>query len=130
MKPKTFVATQKSIIRRWHLIDFDGQISSFKRSKIRMLASTAIPIERINPAIPAKVKVTGNKPEQKMYRWHTGYPGGFRQRPFKKQMDLHPDRIVTAAVSRMLPKNKLRPLRLKRLKVFPGPTHPYQEKLK
>ena len=139
MKPKTFVATQKTIIRRWHLIDFDGQILGRIATKVAgLLIGKHKPDfsphldcgDYVIVTNAAKVKVTGNKPDQKMYRWHTGYPGGFRERPFKKQMDLHPDRIVTAAVSRMLPKNKLRPLRLKRLKVFPGPTHPYEDKLK
>lgn len=139
MKPKTFVATPKTIVRRWHLVDIDGQILGRCATKIAgLLIGKHKP--NYSPHLDcgdyvvvtnaAKVKVTGNKQEQKMYRWHTGYPGGFRERPFKNQMAAHPDRIITAAVSRMLPKNKLRPLRLKRLNVFPGPEHPYKDKLK
>jgi large subunit ribosomal protein L13 len=139
MKPKTFVATPKTVVRRWHLVDFDDQVLGRAATVIAgLLIGKHKPdysphLDCGDYAVvvnAAKVKLTGNKPDQKIYRWHTGYPGGFRERPFKKQLELHPDRIITAAVSRMLPKNKLRPLRLKRLKVFAGPTPPYEDKLK
>lgn len=139
MKPKTFVATPKTIVRRWHLVDIDGQILGRCATKIAgLLIGKHKPDysphldcgDYVVVVNAAKVKVTGNKQEQKMYRWHTGYPGGLRERVFKKQMELHPNRIITAAVSRMLPKNKLRPLRLKRLKVFEGPKHIYEDKFK
>lgn len=139
MKPKTFVPTPKTVIRRWHLVNLDGQILGRAATKIAgLLIGKHKPDfsphldsgDYVVVTNAAKVKVTGNKTEQKIYRWHTGYPGGFRERPFKNQMKLHPDRIITDAVSKMLPKNKLRPLRLKRLKVFPGQEHPYKDKFK
>ncbi len=67
-----------------------------------------------------KVKVTGNKPEQKMYYRHSGYPGGFRITNFDKMMETHPERVIEAAVKGMLPTNKLRAQMMKRLRIFPG----------
>ena len=54
-----------------------------------------------------KIKVTGNKNEQKMYYRHTGYPGGIKSQNFNDLIDSHPDRIITSAVKGMLPKKKL-----------------------
>ncbi|KAJ3505209.1 hypothetical protein NLJ89_g7537 [Agrocybe chaxingu] len=67
-----------------------------------------------------KVKVTGRKEEQLLYRKHTMYPGGLKETPYKTMKDRHPDEIIRKAVSGMLPKNKLRERRLERLKVFPS----------
>ena len=67
-----------------------------------------------------KLMVTGKKAEQKVYRHHTGYPGGLRTVAFKKMMAEAPERVLLKAVSGMLPKNRLRKDRLARLKVFPA----------
>ncbi len=72
-----------------------------------------------------KVKVTGKKEEQKSYFRHSGYPGGDRHTPLANMRESHPERIIQAAVSGMLPKNRLRTVRLSRLKVFRGPENPY-----
>lgn len=77
-----------------------------------------------------KVKVTGKKEEQKMYYRHSGYPGGFRQDSLRKWREEKPERIIIHAVRGMLPQNKLRDRMLKRLKVFAGDKHPYEEKFK
>jgi len=63
------------------------------------------------------VKVTGNKMEQKMYYRHSGYPGGLKTKSMQKLWDENPKKVLEAAVSRMLPKNKHRDERLKRLKI-------------
>lgn len=73
----------------------------------------------------AKVKVTGKKEEQKSYFRHSGYPGGDRHTPLARVRELHPERMIQAAVSGMLPKNRLRTVRLARLKVFRGADNPY-----
>ncbi len=67
-----------------------------------------------------KVKVTGNKPAQKMYYRHSGYPGGFKSTNLAKMMETHPDRVIESAVKGMLPTNHLRARMLKRLKVYAG----------
>jgi len=72
-----------------------------------------------------KVAVTGRKRSQKVYRHHTGYPGGLKTEAFADVMDRAPEKIVMEAVSGMLPKNKLRQVYLKKLKVYRGSEHPH-----
>ena len=73
-----------------------------------------------------KIKVTGNKNEQKMYYRHTGYPGGIKFENFNDLIASHPDRIITSAVRGMLPKNKLGADLYRNLKVFPGAEHSHE----
>ena len=68
-----------------------------------------------------KVQVTGKKPEQKLYYWHSNYPGGFKNISYAKLMEEHPERVITFAVDGMLPHNHLHDKMMKRLKVFAGP---------
>jgi large subunit ribosomal protein L13 len=70
-----------------------------------------------------KVQVTGNKPKDKMYHRHTGYPGGLKSMPFEKMIQSHPERLIELTVKGMLPKNPLGRAMLKKLKVFAGPQH-------
>ena len=72
-----------------------------------------------------KIKVTGNKNEQKMYYRHTGYPGGIKSQNFNDLIASYPDRIITSAVKGMLPKNKLSNSVRKKLKVYKGESHPH-----
>jgi large subunit ribosomal protein L13 len=71
------------------------------------------------------IAVSGRKREQKYYFSHSGYPGGAKYVPFRRMMEYKPTEIIIRAVKGMLPKNKLRELRLGRLKVFPDEFHPY-----
>jgi len=66
----------------------------------------------------SKVAVSGKKAEQKLYRHHTMYPGGLKERKYKDIMNKDPDEIIRKAVSGMLPKNRLRDRRLERLRIF------------
>ena len=72
-----------------------------------------------------KIKVTGNKNDQKMYYRHTGYPGGIKSQSFNDLIASYPDRIITSAVKGMLPKNKLSNSVIKKLKVYKGESHPH-----
>ena len=72
-----------------------------------------------------KIKVTGNKNEQKMYYRHTGFPGGIKSQSFNDLIASYPDRIITSAVKGMLPKNKLSNSVIKKLKVYKGESHPH-----
>ncbi|GAA6059639.1 hypothetical protein JCM10212_004142 [Sporobolomyces blumeae] len=67
----------------------------------------------------AKVKVTGKKADQKLYRHHTMFPGGLKEIPYKRMLEQKPEEIIRRAVSGMLPKNRLRQKRLDRLLIFP-----------
>ena len=73
-----------------------------------------------------KVKLTGEKLDKKVYRWHTLYPGGLREVAARKVFETKPDRLIREAVLGMLPKNKLGTKMLSQLKVYAGPEHPHQ----
>ena len=73
-----------------------------------------------------KIRVTGQKLDQKVYYRHTGYPGGLREVPIRKMMETQPERVIEEAVLGMLPKNKLGRTMLKKLKVYAGTEHPHQ----
>ena len=73
-----------------------------------------------------KIRVTGMKTEQKMYRHYTGFPGGLREEQYRKLFDRRPDRIVQEAILGMLPKNKLGKAMGKKLKVYADDKHEHQ----
>jgi large subunit ribosomal protein L13 len=136
---KTTVTKPADIVRNWHLIDVENKILGRQSTVIaKLLMGKHKP--NFSPAVDcgdyvivinaAKVAVSGNKAQDKLYRHHTGRPGGFREIPFNRIMDKDPRKIIHHAIKGMLPKNKLRDPRLKRLKVFPSATHPYQDKIK
>ncbi|KAH7618828.1 putative 50S ribosomal protein L13 [Nannochloris sp. 'desiccata'] len=72
------------------------------------------------------VEFTGRKWDRKVYRWHTGYPGGLKQRTAKEQHERKPGEVLRAAVMGMLPKNNLRRSMARKLRIYPGPEHDYQ----
>ena len=74
------------------------------------------------------IEVTGKKSSQKVYRRHSGYPNGLKEESYKKILENHPERIITHAVNGMLPDNRLKNERLKRLKVVIGSKNPYESK--
>jgi large subunit ribosomal protein L13 len=74
----------------------------------------------------SKVVVTGKKSEQKLYRRHSGYPGGFREVTYERMVVKHPERIIEHAVRGMLPKTALGRQIFKRLHVYAGPVHPHK----
>lgn len=73
-----------------------------------------------------KIRLTGKKEEQKLYRRHSGYIGGLKEIPFKKRKEKDPEGIVIDAVSGMLPKNRLGRQMIKKLKVYCDENHPHQ----
>ena len=73
-----------------------------------------------------KLKVTGNKSEQKKYFKHSLYPGGLKEKSYKEVLENNPERIVENAVKGMLPKNKLGKSMIKKLKVYRGSEHPHE----
>jgi len=72
-----------------------------------------------------KVLFTGKKWLQKLYRWHTRYPGGLKEVPAKNMLYKHPDNIIHKAVKGMLPSNRLRTARMRRLRIYVGTEHPH-----
>lgn len=135
---KTPMDTAKSIKRAWHLIDLDGktlgristQIALFLMGKTKTSYTPHIDNGDYVVAInAAKVKVTGKKTTDKIYRHHTGFPSGFREYTYNQVMAKDPKKIIMLSVKGMLPKNRLRADRLKRLKIFVNANHPYADQL-
>ena len=75
------------------------------------------------------VKLTGAKRSDKLYTWHTGYPGGLKQKTAKQQLGSKPEEVLRKAVLGMLAKNTLRYRLARKLRIFPGEMHLHQDKL-
>lgn len=73
-----------------------------------------------------KIRLTGTKADTKRYTRYSYHPGGFKEIPYRRVLDRHPDRIILEAVRRMLPKNAMGRRMLTKLKVYAGDTHPHQ----
>ncbi|KAJ2726571.1 54S ribosomal protein L23, mitochondrial [Coemansia sp. Benny D115] len=130
--------TALAYARVWHLVDARGKILGRLSSQIaQTLMGKHKPI--YDPSsdcgdyvviINARhIEVSGRKREQKLYRHHTGFPGGLKEIAFDKLQEKNPEKIIEKAVSGMLPKNKLRKVRLERLMIFPDAEHPYIENI-
>lgn len=135
---KTYQPKEKEVQRDWHLIDANREILGRLATKIATLLtgknkatySTHMDMGDFVVVINAeKVEVTGKKDQQKLYRRHSGYPGGYKERTFKQVMDVHPERIIENAVAGMLPDNRLKDARMLRLKVVVGDKNPYEKQL-
>lgn len=131
---KTFMAKAESVDRRWLLVDAEGQtlgrlatqIATFLRGKHKAEYTPHVDTGDFVIVINAdKVVVTGNKEMQKMYRRHSGYPGGMKEVSYQDMMKKHPERILESAVRGMLPKNSLGRQMYRKLKVYTGPDHPH-----
>ncbi len=136
---KTYSPKAKEIKREWHLIDAKDkilgrlatQIAQLLMGKNKPYFTRYLDCGDYVVVINAKeVKVTGKKEKQKIYYHHSGYPGGLKETPLWMLREKFPERIITKAVSGMLPKNKLRANMLGRLKVQPRKEHPYEDKFK
>jgi len=125
------------ITRQWHYLDAKDQILGRLSSQIARLLIGKNKVD-FAPNLDGgdyvvvtnsdHVKLTGKKEFNKLYYSHSQYPGGFKTISVHEQRIKDSRILIIHAVSKMLPKNKLRPDRLKRLKVFPGSEHPYGKK--
>ena len=136
---KTFQPKQKEVKREWHLIDAKGEVLGRLASKVAILLmgkhkstySTHMDSgDNVVVVNAEKIVTTGKKNEQKVYRSHSGYPGGFKEVPFSKMSKEHPNRVVEFAISGMLPDNRLKSDRMARLHVTKGEKHKYENNFK
>ncbi len=132
---RTEVPSKHSIVRAWHVIDANDAVLGRVASKAAMLLmgkhkpTFAPSIDTGDHVIivnAAKVKLTGGKENQKMYRRHTGYPGGLIETGARKMRETRPQRMIELAISGMLPKTKLGKQMYRKLKVYAGEHHPHQ----
>ena len=133
---KTYTATPADIEKKWILIDAEGVVLGRLASIVAMrLRGKHKP--SFTPSMDMgdnviiinadKVQMTGNKRREKTYYWHTGYPGGIKNRTAEQILEgAHPERVVTAAVKRMLPGNRLSRQLMTNLRVYAGAEHPHE----
>jgi large subunit ribosomal protein L13 len=131
---KTTIAKKSDVNKNWYLIDAKDKIlgrlaptiANKLRGKDKPIFSPHMDCGDHVIVINAdKVKLTGNKLDDKKYYTHSGYPGAIKEEPAKHLLERKPTRMLELAVSGMLPKNKLRKIFMKKLKLYAGEEHPH-----
>lgn len=132
---RTEFPSQHDITRAWHVIDANEAVLGRVASRAAMLlmgkhktiyAPSIDTGDHVVIVNAAKVKLTGGKENQKLYRRHTGYPGGLIEIGARKMRQTRPERMLELAISGMLPKTKLGKQMYRKLNVYAGETHPHQ----
>ncbi len=133
---KTYTAKPADIEKKWILIDAEGVVLGRLASIIAMRLrgkhkATYTPHMDMGDNVIVinadKVQLTGNKRADKTYYWHTGHPGGIKQRTAGQLLEgKFPERVVEKAVQRMLPGGPLSRKQMKNLRVYAGTTHPHE----
>ena len=130
----TYVPRPGEMESNWHVINADGQVLGRLASRAAVLLmgkhkpdytpflATGDHVVVVNAA---KVKLTGRKEQDKVYRRYSGYPGGLKEVSAAKVRAVRPERLVEEAIVGMLPKNKLGHRLARRLRVYAGPQHPH-----
>ena len=131
---KTYNAKPGEVERRWYVVDADGQtlgrlatrIADTLRGKGKAQYTPHVDTGDFVVVVNAeKVRVTGNKLDQKRYYRHSGYPGGLRSRTLREQLERRPTEVIRKAVKGMLPRNRLARQQINKLKIYAGPEHPH-----
>ncbi len=134
MERRTYSAKAPEVTRKWFVVDAEGKtlgrlasaIAATIRGKNKPIYTPHVDTGDFVIVINAeKIKVTGNKEQQKFYYRHTGYPGGLKTSSLKDMRAKHPERIIESAVRGMIPGTTLGKAQLKKLKVFVGSEHPH-----
>ncbi len=132
---KTYMAKPADIDRKWYIIDASGQVLGRLASEVALMLrgkhkptytphmDTGDYIIVINAD---KIQLTGDKLQQKKYRYYTGYPSGLKEVDYQTMLQKKPERAIEIAVKGMLPHNRLGRKMFKKLKVYRGDQHPHQ----
>jgi len=132
---KTEFPSQKQITRVWYVLDANDQVLGRLASRAAVVLMgkhkpTYTPFLDVGDHVvvvnAARVRLTGRKEDDKIYRRHSGYPGGLKQTTARKVRTSRPTRLVRDAIAGMLPKTKLGKHMLSKLKVYAGEQHPHQ----
>lgn len=133
---KTYSARPAEVEKKWVVIDAEGVVLGRLASVVSMrLRGKHLPTytphvdmgENIIIINAAKVKLTGNKLRDKRFYWHTGYPGGIKDRTIGQLLSgPHPERVVEKAVERMITRGPLGRQQMKNLRVYAGSEHPHE----
>ena len=131
---RTFQPKPADIQRAWHVIDADGavlgrlatEVANLLRGKHKAIWAPHLDTgDHVIVINASKLDINPRKAEAKLYRRHSGYPGGLRSESLEHLLARDPEKVVRNAVRGMLPKGPLGRLMLKKLRVYPGPTHPH-----
>lgn len=131
---KSYIAKPAEVERKWYVIDAEdktlgkiaSEVASILRGKKKPIYTPHVDTGDYVIVINAeKVRVTGKKEEQKIYKSHSGYPGGLKETTLRKLRAKKPEEIIRHAVKGMMPKGKLGRQMFKKLKVYAGPEHPH-----
>ena len=131
---KTTIPSIDSNSRQWYLVDAENQtlgrlateVASVLRGKNKPEFTPHLDTGDFVVVVNAgKIRVTGNKPQQKLYRRHSGRPGGMKVETYDSLQQRIPERIVEKAIKGMLPHNSLGRQLFRKLKVYKGPEHPH-----
>ncbi|HYR85321.1 MAG TPA: 50S ribosomal protein L13 [Terriglobia bacterium] len=134
MSTRFLTAGELAALDKWYVIDATDQVLGRVATKAATIlmgkhrpqyAPFLMSGEHVIIVNAQKIKLTGEKLDKKVYRWHTQYPGGLRQVKASKLFESRPDRVIREAVLGMLPKNKLRKRMVKRLKIYITDKHPH-----
>lgn len=132
---KTEFPSKNEIVRQWWVVDAEDMVLGRVASKAALILMgkhkpTYTPFldsgDHVVVINAAKVKLTGNKEVQKIYRRHSGYPGGLTERQAMTVRETRPARMIEEAIQGMLPKTKLGKQMYRKLKVYAGGKHPHQ----
>lgn len=133
---KTFNLKPAEVEKKWVLIDADGlvlgRLASIIATRLRgkHLATYTPHVDcgdNIVVVNAEKVRLTGNKLADKVFHWHTGYPGGIKQATIGQRLGgKHPERVIEKAVERMITRGPLQRKQMKNLKVYAGGEHPHE----
>src|SRR5215510_2488 len=133
---KTYSAKASEIAKKWYVVDADGvilgRLASIVADRLRGKHKTTFTPhmdcgDNIIVINAAKVKVTGKKLTDKVFHYHTGYPGGIKDRTFGQILGgKHPERLIEKAVERMVPRAPLGRQQMGNLRVYPGTAHPHE----
>jgi len=136
MSTRFLTAGELAALDKWYVIDATDQVLGRVATKAATILSGKhrpqyapflVSGDHVIIVNADKIKLTGEKLDKKVYRWHTLYPGGLREIAARKLFETNkPERVIREAVLGMLPKNKLRKRMVKRLKVYLANQHPHE----
>jgi large subunit ribosomal protein L13 len=131
---KSYMARPLEVERKWYVVDAEGQtlgrlateIATILRGKNKAQYTPHVDTGDFVVVVNAeKVVVTGKKADQKVYRRHSGYPGGMKETSYARMMERKPTEVLRKAVKGMMPRTRLARQQLKKLKIYAGPEHPH-----
>jgi large subunit ribosomal protein L13 len=135
---KTYVAKPSTIEKKWYVVDAKGKtlgrlatvVADTLRGKRKPIYTPNIDTGDFVIIINAEqIVVTGNKPKQKMYYHHSGYPGGLTEESYEKLLARRPEEVIRRAVKGMLPHNTLGRAQIRKLKIYTGAEHPHEAQM-